>query len=509
MLERTACIAIAAVAVLSLAGEDAAAKDANSTPLLGIESVITSEHRLVNSVAIQDDLVIVGGWDDAAYSFGRVDGVWSELGALLGGDTVPGDYFGSPVAASNGTVAVSSYHRAGGGAVYVYSQSESGWRQDRILAPPRAPAGWRHDGFGLTVAVGSDFVVASSNLKGAPGDDVASLHVFTRAGDDWNHEELLNPGESPEFGYALAARGARIAVGTRLVGAAYVFDRVDAAWRLDGDLLAPAFDELDAYVHAVALGNDFVVVGAASRELTSGDRSSAAYVFRRTSETWKLEAELRPSDLVDRVSFGYSLSAEEDMIAVGAPAPSVVGGKPIACMLPCVPGAVYIFRHEDGVWHEKSKLIAADARENDGLSLGLALGGMTVVASHPGGDHVHAFDLVPGDLGPGAQCRSDSQCVSGHCVDGACCESSCADGACVNGSCVAAACADSTCGDASDDRGSDGCSVTSARGSTDPWVLAALLCLRWLRRRSVGAGPWTCLRSAPVRVCSRARVAHD
>ncbi len=485
---RTAGVAVTVVAVLSLVGEDAAAKGAKPTPILGIESVIKSKHWLGDSVAIDGDLVVAGDLGEAAYSFGRVDGVWGELGVLAGSDAVPGDYFGSPVAARNGTVAVSGYHHAGGGAVYVFSQGETGWREERILAPPPTPAGFSNSEFGLTVAVGSDFVVASSPLKRAPGETLASVHVFTRDGADWNHEELLNPGASEDFGFALAARDARIVVGARFVRAAYVFERVDGSWRLDGELLAPELEDVDEYGEAVALGNDFVVVGAGSRELASGDRPGAAFVFRRTGEIWALETELQPSDPVDRGRFGYSVAADGDMIAVGAPAPSLSGGKPIICIWPCIPGAVYIFRHEDGAWHEKAKLIASDARDNDTLSLGLDMSGMTVVASHGGGDHVHAFDLVSGDLGPGAECRSDSQCVSGYCVGGACCESSCADGACVNGSCVAAPCADSTCGDASDDRGSDGCSVTSAPGSTDPWVLTALLCLRWLRRRRPGGG---------------------
>lgn len=109
---------------------------------------------------------------------------------LLASDRASSDEFRYAVAIDGDTAVVGarSDDNARGtnaGAVYVFVRNASGWSQQAKLIASDGVSG---DGFGDSVAVGSDIIVA-----GAPGDDsnAGAAYVFARSGATWNQQVKL------------------------------------------------------------------------------------------------------------------------------------------------------------------------------------------------------------------------------------------------------------------------------------------------------------------------------
>jgi hypothetical protein len=76
-------------------------------------------------------------------------------------------------------------------------------------------------------------------------------------------------------------------------GAAYIYRRIDGAWQPEARLAPTTPAEDDHFGRSVAVLDNVVVVGAASRD-TAGPDAGAAFVFRNDGEEWTLEADLTP-----------------------------------------------------------------------------------------------------------------------------------------------------------------------------------------------------------------------
>ena len=123
-----------------------------------------TDDRFGNSVAISDDTVVIGAYDEdgdvystagfpndnasesgAAYVFVRTGTTWSEQAYLKASNTGTNDNFGYSVAISDGTAVVGAYKEAGdatatkatpndnasqAGAAYVFVRSGTTWSQE-------------------------------------------------------------------------------------------------------------------------------------------------------------------------------------------------------------------------------------------------------------------------------------------------------------------------------------------------------------------------------------------
>ena len=92
---------------------------------------------------------------------------------------------------------------------------------------------------------------------------------------------------------------------------------------------------------SVAIGGNYIVVGARHDPWYNGDATGAAYVFRRQGPRWLQEAKLTPSDPTWEGQLGYSVAIDGDVIVAGAPSWSFD-----ACDARR-PGAAYVFRRSD------------------------------------------------------------------------------------------------------------------------------------------------------------------
>ena len=169
-----------------------------------------------SSVAISGNTVVVGApgmvgnymaGPGSAYVFAESASRWTEVATLTASDGAAGDGFGCSVAISGSTVVVGAPNAAVGsngsqGAVYVFTESKSGWANMTQTARLTASDGVTSDGLGSSVGISGNTVVA-----GAPGAAVGgnllrgAVYLFTKPGSRWANmaqtAKLTAPNESP------------------------------------------------------------------------------------------------------------------------------------------------------------------------------------------------------------------------------------------------------------------------------------------------------------------------
>jgi hypothetical protein len=180
-----------------------------------------------SSVALDGATAIVGqsrddtrGTDAGAAHLFATDS-WTHLARLTSPDGAAFDQFGASVAVSGDRVIVGALFDGtaagpGAGSAHVFVQ---GVHEATLLHP----SGSSGDQFGTSVAIGGDMAII-----GAPADDVAgisggvdagSVHVFSRSGTTWAHQdELQHPfdvsgGGGDQFGWWVAFDGRTTVIG--------------------------------------------------------------------------------------------------------------------------------------------------------------------------------------------------------------------------------------------------------------------------------------------------------
>lgn len=303
-------------------------------------SVAISGHRIVvGSPGEQSDATGVNGnqSDDglnnagAAYAFVRNGTNWTQQAYLKASNTDVGDTFGVSVAIDGNQIIVGAYGEDSSsrtidsgaadnssddvGAAYVFERAQMAWTQTAYLKCSNADWG---DQFGIAVDIHGTTAVVGANLEdsgsnrvdgdqGTTGTDVGAAYVFDKTPAGWVQSSYLkasNAESLDEFGTDVAIHEDRIVVGTfkessgtddvnshlddnlqTWAGAAYTFVRCAGLWHAEYYLKASNSDAHDRFGSAVALGGDWIGIGA-PRESSSGLPSSndlpgagAAYAF--------------------------------------------------------------------------------------------------------------------------------------------------------------------------------------------------------------------------------------
>lgn len=354
------------------------------------------------------------------------------------------DRFGSSVASSGDVVVVGAPEEASSatgvdgdqgsddaqrsGAAYVFRRTEAGWVQEAYLKASNTDAG---DGFGSSVAVFGDVVVVGAPSERSKavlvgGDDAddslispGAAYVFRRVGGAWQQDAYLkasNTEEGDSFGVSVAIFGDVIVVGAeqedgaaKLVGgdgasdaepesgAAYVYRYAGGDWQLDAYLKASNTGAGDAFGHRVAIAEDVIVVSApgerSAATLVDGDDaddtafdSGAAYVYRRVSNSWLLDAYLKASNTDAEDGFGSAVAIAGDVIVVGADqedsAATTVDGDG-ADDAASASGAAYVYRYDGGSWQHDAYLKAGNAAAGDRFGAAVAVAGDVIaVGAH-------------------------------------------------------------------------------------------------------------------------------
>ena len=227
------------------------------------------------------------------------------------------------------------------------------------------------DWFGYSVSLDGDrlAVGASDDDGGGNWDtDSGAVYIFKRTGATWKLEQEISDQASgftvlqplDFFGYSVSLDGDRLAVGAYgdtghsgyETGAVYIFKRTGTTWHLEQEISdqETGFNHLwgsDYFGYSVSLDENRLAVGAYLDYGHSGDSTGAVYIFKRTGTTWTLEQEISDqptgfTNLKTRDYFGEYLDLDGDRLAVGAAFDDGESGADT--------GAVYIFKRTGTTW---------------------------------------------------------------------------------------------------------------------------------------------------------------
>ncbi len=153
-------------------------------------------------------------------------------------------------------------------------------------------------------------------------------------------------------------------------GAAYIFKFNGNIWEESAKLTAINGIPGDYFGGAVATDGDYAVIGAEYDD-DKGDDAGAAYIFKRSGDTWTQQAKLTAGDAKEDDQFGNAVAIFSKYVAIGS-----VEDDPI--------GSVYIFKWDGNAWTQTYK-ITPDPSDVLYFGSSVALYNDTLMVGSPGG----------------------------------------------------------------------------------------------------------------------------
>lgn len=158
-------------------------------------------------------------------------------------------------------------------------------------------------------------------------------------------------------------------VGSAIV---YKYDGMNQTFFLEAKLTPSDGEPTDDFGRAVAISDDFIIVGAQKND-AAGDDSGAAYIYQRMpidraaeEEDWAEFAKLVPPDAQENERFGISVAIDKGVAIIGANGADENGENS---------GAAYIFTYIEGEWEFTQKLLAPDGEAGDNFGFSVAIYG--------------------------------------------------------------------------------------------------------------------------------------
>lgn len=346
-------------------------------------------------IAIERNLLLVGayhadvdgnGSQGAAYIF-RYDGLqWNQEQKLIASDGDDGTSFGYSVALTGGSAIIGAIYAIveGGaqtGAVYVFKYDGLQWNEEQKLI---ASDGEDGDMFGSSIDVAEDaIIVGASNADVNGNSNQGAAYIFRYDGNQWLQEQKLiasDGAEDDKFGISVAVSSENTAIiggysadvaGDNNRGAAYLFRKSGNTWYQEQKLVASDGQGGDFFGNSVELEGNTAIIGAFGDDFFSGIDRGSVYIFEYTGMIWQQQQKLLDYDGSDGDVFGSSLALHEDSLIVGAYFAEVNGSAG--------QGAAYVYHHNGLNWVQKQKFVAYDGNINDMFGISVALDEDTVV----------------------------------------------------------------------------------------------------------------------------------
>ncbi len=346
--------------------------------------------QLGYSIAISGDTVVAGApnyctegacleiskFQGAAYVFvkpnnGWVGDMWQSA-KLIASDRTNMSNFGRSVDIQNDTIVVGAYNASPGdltnaGEAYVFIKPTSGWAgtltENARLTASDKTAG---DHFGQSVAIiGDNIAVGSPDADLIGASDAGAVYMFNKPASGWSGSltevaklHASDKADDANFGWSIDMDESLLVVGALNAspgdylhaGAAYVFVMPGEGW--SGNLTQSA--ELTADDKAagdnlgcsISLNEDTIAVGAYNASSGGTAQSGSGYVFVKPVSGWSgiltQSAKLTAMDKTEGSYFGYSISINGNVIAIGSPFASL-NNYPNS-------GVVYLFVRPTAGW---------------------------------------------------------------------------------------------------------------------------------------------------------------
>ncbi|MCH8294623.1 T9SS type A sorting domain-containing protein [Candidatus Poribacteria bacterium] len=319
-----------------------------------------------------------GNDSGAAYIFVRDGTSWTQQARVVGNNTGREDRFGFSVDISGNLAIVGCPKNGKGGAAYIFEREGIKWVQRKSRFQKRIIPAEKADGaeFGYSVAINGERAVIGAKSAG----DSGAVYIFTATGGlIWEQQAKLTANDSTsrdEFGLSVGISENRLITGAPghssggpNSGAAYIFELEEAAWRQQSKLSDSETAAEDQFGYAVAIGENFAVVGARQDD-DGGSNAGAAYIFGRRGINWTRQAKLIANDVAPGDLFGYSAAISGETALIGAFGQDVSGPDS---------GAAYVFVLNGNSWIQQAKLVPSDIERFDHFGASLSIDGDTAI----------------------------------------------------------------------------------------------------------------------------------
>ncbi len=327
------------------------------------------------SVSVSGDRAIVGATDPtidatpvgAAYVY-EWDGTnWAEAAKLTASDGETGDLFGISVSISGDRLIVGTrYYLGGGGAAYIYEWDGTSWVETKLTASDDSGT------FGASVSISGDRVVVGDPTNPEDGVSAGAVYIYEWDGTSWVETKLLASDGAPlnGFGSSVSVSGNRIIAGSIFddvngtnSGSAYIYEWDGASW-VETKLTASDGASNDNFGYSVSISGDRAVVSSIL-DSDNGFASGSVYIFEWNGTNWVETAKLTAYDAAETDFFGESVSILNDRIIVGSKADDDNGDGS---------GSAYIYEWNGASWvEETTKLIASDGAAGDSFGTSVAI----------------------------------------------------------------------------------------------------------------------------------------
>ena len=382
-------------------------KDGTLNDNFGSSAAIAGDYAIIGAVNGKKNGVSSG----AAYIFEK-DGAgnWSQKAKLVASDATNLAKFGSSVAifgnvAVVGAPGVSHGVYINAGAVYIFQRDGSGnWSEIKKLTADDAAT---NHAFGSSVAINS----SSRVVVGAPGahknssvTNTGALYLFNFDGSNWQQQSKLTAFDSKSgdgFGTSVAVSGDLVMAGAPLAdsinyatGAVYLF-RHDGggSWSEKRKLVASNGLKGDRFGSSIAFGTliqtvatiptyfGTLAVGAPGRG-DNGANAGAVYAFNYRStgnfnddSRWLQESshfKARDGMLLDGLAGSVALTFTVD--GDGKRSATIVAGAKLRDSKQVDSGAVYLFTQTSGnSWVQQTPLTSSSSRSYDSFGSSVAI----------------------------------------------------------------------------------------------------------------------------------------
>ncbi len=304
------------------------------------------------------------------------------------------DQFGSQVAIEgNYAVAIETGDNEGGqdaGAANVYFFDGSNWVFQQKLIPTESAASDNMK----SVAISGNRIVVGSPYHPTAG--VGAVYVYERSGSTWNETAYLTPSEpnvqdvGDLYGYSVALMGTQLVVGAphdnnvevagsklAYAGAVYVYNLSGSNWVQDGGKITVAGNTgRNEFGASVAIGNNFVLVGAPYNETFRTNGAGKAYILTKTGTDWVATQTIESSNKKNGDMFGAAVATDGVRLLIGAPFATGKSGQTSS-------GAAYVFQNSGSAWSQSALVYSSDGVNSDHFGYSVAIQSDDLVVGTP------------------------------------------------------------------------------------------------------------------------------
>lgn len=347
----------------------------------------TQSNRFGHSVSMYGDRALIGDTSGtvndidvgSAYVFSLDGQSWHQEYQLLAPDGQSLDKFGWSVALSDGHAFIGADkhdpHAEDSGAAYVFKDDGQEWIfEDKISFLEGA----KSDAFGTALSVSGDWALVGAiwDNNGAIGSGAAYIFNYN---NNWELAAKLiapNVSQNDHFGYAVSLLHERALVsqyknpvGAKYYGAVNVYNFDGEDWNATDQIISLGSSSSDEFGHSLAQTEDFIFIGAPGTQ-TDNSLEGEVHVYEFDGISWVENSRISASDGHRFSSFGYSLSANNDRLLVGAIGMEGMNGNT---------GAVYEFQYNGQQWVETVKIEVANGIAVTQFGYSLAMNEDTVL----------------------------------------------------------------------------------------------------------------------------------